>query len=182
MVSRKGQAAFEYIMIFGLAMLVVLLASYATFSYIDSYRRATSVAQLQALGQSLANNAETIYYFGAPSQLVLDVQMPGGVESMTVRTEDRSQGCTKCTEILFNTTDGREVYVALESPIRIEGFYDPSRRESVVRWDQGRGDGSCSSGEGCSYITPGLKRWRILANGTRQDIDEYHVALRMVTQ
>jgi len=83
--GRKGQAAMEYLLIVGLAFVILTPMLYMFYDYTNTLRRDVNVAKVYKIGGTMVNTAEQMYYLGPPSKTTLRFNMPFGVVNVTVR-------------------------------------------------------------------------------------------------
>ncbi|MBI2133716.1 hypothetical protein HYU11_03475 [Candidatus Woesearchaeota archaeon] len=85
MKKRSGQAATEYAMIVGFAMLVILPATYFFYVYSSSSEKRIEEAQINKVARDITVFSEKVYYMGGyPSQTVLDEQFPDNIRFIWV--------------------------------------------------------------------------------------------------
>lgn len=82
--GRKGQAAFEYILVAAVIGLMILPAAYLFFRYSHSSADQIDKAQLDQLGRNIVAAAEKIYFEGPPSRTELEARMPKNVLNVSV--------------------------------------------------------------------------------------------------
>ncbi|MBI2550205.1 hypothetical protein HYV83_03420 [Candidatus Woesearchaeota archaeon] len=82
--GRKGQAAFEYMLIAGVIGLMVLPAAYLFYKYSISSADQIDQAQLDKLGREIASTAQQIYFQGPPSRTELEGRMPKNVQNISI--------------------------------------------------------------------------------------------------
>ncbi len=127
--NSKAQAATEYLMITGFVMMILIPLVYIVVEYSQGSSGEVAEAQLQRIGTKIMENAENIYYFGNPSKITLEVNMPEGVRGMGIYTNDPATaipplpGCTKCTELRFLLQKGRakqDIVFSSSIPLKID--------------------------------------------------------------
>ncbi|MBI2176419.1 hypothetical protein HYU40_03685 [Candidatus Woesearchaeota archaeon] len=82
--ERKGQAAFEYILVAAVIGIMILPAAYLFFRYSHSTADQIDKAQLDQLGRNIVAAAERIYFQGPPSRTELEARMPKNVLNVSV--------------------------------------------------------------------------------------------------
>lgn len=82
---RQGQAAMEYLLIVGLAFVILTPMLYMFYDYTSTLRRDVNLAKVYKIGGTIVNTAEQMYYLGAPSKTTLRFNMPDSVAAMTIR-------------------------------------------------------------------------------------------------
>ena len=105
-VFRQGQSAIEYLIITAFVLGILIPSLLLVTKTVQDYRQSTAVSALNRIGQDLAGNAEAVYFFGQPSQVILGIDMPEGVTNFSVHRNDPVSGCTRCTELRMVATAG----------------------------------------------------------------------------
>lgn len=82
--GKRGQAAFEYILVVSMIGIMILPATYLLYSYSQNSGDKIDKTQLDRLGRDIASAAEKVYYQGPPSRVELEVRMPKGVTNISV--------------------------------------------------------------------------------------------------
>lgn len=83
--KKRSQAAMEYLLIVGLAFVILTPMLYLFYDYTTTLQRDVSLAKVYKIGGSMVNTAEQMYYLGPPSKTTLRFTMPDKVTSITVR-------------------------------------------------------------------------------------------------
>ncbi len=82
--KSKAQAALEYLMIVGLAFVIIMPMIYMFYSYTISSQEEVSMAKIHKIGVDIVSAAEGVYYLGEPSRSTLNVNMPNGIFNVTI--------------------------------------------------------------------------------------------------
>lgn len=82
--ERKGQAAFEYILVVAVIGVMIIPAAYMFFRYSSSSADQIDKAQLDQLGRNIVAAAERVYFQGPPSRTELEGRMPKNVVNLSV--------------------------------------------------------------------------------------------------
>ena len=82
--ERKGQAAFEYMLVALVIGAMILPAAYLFFRYSQSSADQIDKAQLDQLGRNIVATAERVYFQGPPSRTELEARMPQNVLNVSV--------------------------------------------------------------------------------------------------
>ncbi|MBI2140823.1 hypothetical protein HYU16_00200 [Candidatus Woesearchaeota archaeon] len=82
--SKRGQAAFEYMLIALVIGIMILPAAYLFYRYSSSSAEQIDKAQLDKLGREIVTTAEKVYYQGPPSRTELEARMPKGVLNLSI--------------------------------------------------------------------------------------------------
>lgn len=83
-VQKRGQAAFEYMLIALVIGVMILPAAYLFFRYSSGTAEQLDQAQLDRLGRDVVAAAEKIYYEGSPSRTEIEARMPKGVLNVSI--------------------------------------------------------------------------------------------------
>lgn len=103
--KKRAQASFEFIAIFSIAIIVLIPMIYLFQRYTMQSSDAIQTNKIRAIGEDIANTAETVYYMGYPARLTIQEEFPNLITNMSI-TSDRAKGVNI---ISFNITGGREL-------------------------------------------------------------------------
>ena len=81
---RKAQVSMEYLMMVGVAFIILVPMMYIFYDYTTSTQEDVSLAKLQAIGENIVNTAEEVYFLGPPSRMTIHYTMPSNVYGMEV--------------------------------------------------------------------------------------------------
>ncbi len=84
MLRKRGQVGMEYLIIVSFITFVIISMVVVSYYYIDSSKKRMNDNQIESLGKSIVNSAESVFYEGAPSQIIITVYIPKGVQSIQV--------------------------------------------------------------------------------------------------
>ena len=97
----------ELLMIAGFIFIVLIVLIYLLFSYFSQQQGELTASQADAIAKQLVESAEKVYYFGEPSKVKVEANMPDGILEMVIRHNDpAATGCIDCTEIRFKVQKG----------------------------------------------------------------------------
>ncbi len=82
--GRRGQAAFEYMLVAVVIGVMILPAAYLFFRYSQSSADQIDKTQLDQLGRNIVAAAEKVYFQGPPSRTELEARMPKNVLNVSV--------------------------------------------------------------------------------------------------
>jgi hypothetical protein len=82
--SRKAQAAMEYLMIAGIAFMIIVPMMYVLYQYTSDLNKDITDSKIGKIGTDISNTAEQIFYLGEPSRTTLRFDMPEGVYDLEV--------------------------------------------------------------------------------------------------
>lgn len=91
----KAQAAIEYLMIIALTLGIILPTTYLFFRYGSQSSDQIIDSQIIQVGRGIIDTAETVYFSGESSKIVLQLNMPEGIEDINI-IDNR--------ELVFNVT------------------------------------------------------------------------------
>jgi hypothetical protein len=92
---HHAQASMEYLIVVGVAFLVMLPAIYFFFTFSKESGQEIATSQLDAVGREMVQTAETLLYSGPGSKTTMKVSIPEGVFGASI--VDRR-------EIVFNVS------------------------------------------------------------------------------
>ena len=76
---KLGQSAFEYILVVGVAMLLIVPGAYLFYNYSVRSGDELTRSRVEAVGNDLVDTAEKVYFIGENSWETLDVDAPDEV-------------------------------------------------------------------------------------------------------
>ena len=81
----KGQISTEYLIVVGFALLLTIPTVIVFFT--ESSKNVAEVNTIQAkqIARKIVDNAEEVYYLGAPSTTTIKVIMPQGIQNITIK-------------------------------------------------------------------------------------------------
>ncbi|MCD6589737.1 hypothetical protein J7K74_00945 [Candidatus Woesearchaeota archaeon] len=82
--SRKSQAAIEYIVVIGIALALLLPAVYMFMRTTQRTSETTSSYQLARIANELVENAKAVYAMGSPSWITMEITLPDSFKNATV--------------------------------------------------------------------------------------------------
>lgn len=80
----KAQSAFEYLLVIALVMGLIVPITYLFFNYTSGSNIEIVDAQVNQIGRSIIDTAESVYYSGEGSKIVLEISMPENVEDVYI--------------------------------------------------------------------------------------------------
>jgi hypothetical protein len=92
---KKAQSAVEYLMIIVITLGVIVPAAYLFFRFGSESNTEIIESQINQLGRSMKDTAETVYYSGEGAKIVLDVNLPESVTDIFILHE---------RELVFNVS------------------------------------------------------------------------------
>ena len=93
--KAKSQSALEYLMIIALTLGIIVPTTYIFFRYSTESNTKILDSQINQIGRSMIDTAETVYFSGESSKIILELNMPESVNTINI-IENR--------ELVFNIT------------------------------------------------------------------------------
>lgn len=127
--ERKGQAAFEYILVAAVIGIMIIPAAYLFFRYSSSSADQIDKAQLDKLGRDMMASAERVYFQGPPSRTELEARMPKNVVNLSV-IGDWGTGSQQL--LIRAVTPDTTTDFPFPSKVNINGSFNGSLREITI--------------------------------------------------
>tara|TARA_Y100000310_G_scaffold336379_1_gene420748 strand:- start:1548 stop:2030 length:483 start_codon:yes stop_codon:yes gene_type:complete len=80
----KAQTALEYMMIVALTLGIIVPTTYLFFRYSSESNTQLIDAQINQIGRSMVETAETVYFSGDGSKIVLELNIPENIRDMNI--------------------------------------------------------------------------------------------------
>lgn len=80
----KAQSALEYLMIVAIVFMIIIPTVYLFYSYSKESTEQITYPQINEIGINIMNNAESVYYSGEHSKIVIDVSMPDRITDVYI--------------------------------------------------------------------------------------------------
>ena len=93
--NAKSQSALEYLMIIALTLGIIVPTAYIFFQYSTESNTKILDSQINQIGRSMIDTAETVYFSGQNSKIVLQLNMPESVNTINIINN---------RELVFNVT------------------------------------------------------------------------------
>lgn len=142
-VLRKGQASFEFLLITGIAIGLLVASTYFVFGYTQSGAERTAMQQAAQIGYQIVDNARTVHIYGEGSFVTVLANPPEQMRSIYV-VDERAL-------VIELETDKGIVPVQVFSDVRINGTRVDEGQVHVNRDDQ--------------LVRPGRTSYRIESQG-----------------
>jgi len=81
---KRAQSALEYLMVIALAMGIIVPITYMFFQYSSESNVQIIDVQVTQIGRNIIDTAESVYYSGEGSKIVLEINMPENVEDVYI--------------------------------------------------------------------------------------------------
>ncbi len=107
----------EYVMIAGFVALVIIPTTFIFYRYASDSSDEIDRAQVDKFGRDVVSTAETVYYLGPPSRIVLEERLPKNVQGISVY-RDPATGtytlsiATMSSGVMYNATFPTKVKIA----------------------------------------------------------------------
>ncbi len=85
--GRKGQVSMEYLVIVGIASLIILPLLVLFLMQMNDVTESMTLSQLNKIGDELVSSANEVYYLGEPAQNTLSFYLPGHVDEIYSQDE-----------------------------------------------------------------------------------------------
>ena len=82
--NAKSQSALEYLMIIALTLGIMVPTAYIFFQYSIESNTKILDSQINQIGRSIIDTAETVYFSGQNSKIVLQLNMPESVNDINI--------------------------------------------------------------------------------------------------
>ena len=151
MITSKAQSSWEYLTIVALVLGVIVPTAYLFFRFSSESNEQVLDTQLNKIGKDIIDTAESIYFSGEGSRVVLEANIPENVVDVYIRAN---------RELVFNVTTelGEVERVFFSSP----GINIAS--------DDCDADGNCKLTE---LASPGLNKIKIESYGNIVRVEEF---------
>ncbi|MBI2664249.1 IPT/TIG domain-containing protein [Candidatus Woesearchaeota archaeon] len=84
---KRGQAAMEYFIITAVLTAIIIPTTVLFYNYASEISEGIDKSKIEKFGNDIINAAETVYYLGPPSRIVLQLELPDRVQSITVEED-----------------------------------------------------------------------------------------------
>ena len=80
----KSQSALEYLMVMALILGIIVPVTYLFYKYSSDSNTQILDAQLNRIGRTIIDTAESVYYSGESSKITIELKMPGGIDEIEI--------------------------------------------------------------------------------------------------
>ena len=80
----KAQSALEYLMIIAISLGIIVPTAYIFFKYSSDSNIQIIDSQMGQIGRSIIDTAETVYFSGESSKIILELNMPKGIVDIDI--------------------------------------------------------------------------------------------------
>jgi len=81
---KRSQSALEYLLIIALAMGIIVPTTYLLFRYTSESNVQIIDSQINQIGRNIMDTAESVYFSGEDSKIVLEINMPENVDDVYI--------------------------------------------------------------------------------------------------
>jgi hypothetical protein len=93
--TTKTQSALEYLLIIALVLGIIVPTTYLLFRYTSESNVQIIDSQINQIGRNIIDTAETVYFSGEGSKIILEINMPEGIDNISILRK---------RELVFNIT------------------------------------------------------------------------------
>ena len=86
--EKKAQVSMEYLAVIGISLFLIMPMVIIFYERSGSLQDDVNAAQLEKIGLDIIDAAEEAYYLGPPTQKSLDINLPQGIQAVTIGAED----------------------------------------------------------------------------------------------
>ena len=87
--GKKGQISTEYLIVMGFVTFLVISLLGIAFLYVSQIKDNLKINQINTFGKKMVNSAETVYFAGTPSRATILLDMPQGVNGISVSSDQK---------------------------------------------------------------------------------------------
>ena len=84
MIKLKAQSALEYMMVIALTLGIIVPTTYLFYRYVSESGTQVIDSQINQIGRSILDTAETVYFSGEGSKIILELNMPKDVDDIYI--------------------------------------------------------------------------------------------------
>ncbi|MEK6841121.1 MAG: hypothetical protein AABX45_00820 [Nanoarchaeota archaeon] len=88
MIHIKAQVATEYLVVIGLALLLVVPLTFLYFKYSTESSYSVTTSKIDAISNEIINAANQVNVYGAETQIKLSVDFPEGIQNITFQNRE----------------------------------------------------------------------------------------------
>lgn len=82
--KKRGQAGTEYLILIGFITFAIMSVLALAYVYSDSIKDQLVLNQVENFANNLINSAESVYFSGEPSKIVVNLYLPDRVENISI--------------------------------------------------------------------------------------------------
>ncbi len=81
---KKSQSSLEFLTIFGIALVLILVLSGIFFSYSSGASESLGEDQIRKIGNTIMNNVAKIYFLGSGNKITVKASFPDGIGNISI--------------------------------------------------------------------------------------------------
>ncbi|MFW6286016.1 MAG: hypothetical protein ACOC16_02740 [Nanoarchaeota archaeon] len=82
--TQKSQTSLEFLLIFGISFLIILIMGGIFFSYFNTEKKTLDNQHLQKIGNEMINYVEKVYFLTQGNRLSINTRFPDGIKNITI--------------------------------------------------------------------------------------------------
>ena len=82
--SRRAQVSMEYLVVVGIALLILIPGSYFFYKYSRNTNDQVVRSQIDSVGSQIVSQAKSVYSFGKDNRVTIDINIPAEVKNVTL--------------------------------------------------------------------------------------------------
>lgn len=137
--GKRGQISVEYLIVVGFVVAIVVGMLAIAFFYTNGIKDEIKINQIRDYAGNLVSTAETIFFAGEPSRTLIELYLPGGVQSIEILDDE--------VVITATTSSGTNI-IGFPSDVPLDPSSSFSINEGVRRIQIIAGPGMVSFSEG----------------------------------
>jgi uncharacterized protein (UPF0333 family) len=115
----RGQAAFEYLMMFSMVLAIISLLVYYAQGMTNSSMDDIAVSNAVIAVNKIAEASNIVYTQGAPSQMTLSVYIPENLQSIIVGNQTPSEFPNRMIIMKIRVNDGiNDIFAVSKAPMQ----------------------------------------------------------------
>jgi len=104
MLRNRAQSSLEFLIIFGIGFLMIIVLSGVFFSYSNEAKASLDKTQIEKVGNELISNVEKIYFLGSGNRITYKASFPEGIANMSIEHRNNSNSTTDINFDYINIT------------------------------------------------------------------------------
>lgn len=81
---KKGQVSFEYLIIVGFVMALLVPIIFISFSTFMEFQHVIEIKQIEQSGVTIVQQAQNVFFLGASSKKVFDITIPRSIDQIHI--------------------------------------------------------------------------------------------------
>jgi uncharacterized protein (UPF0333 family) len=167
MFLKKGQSSLEFLMIFGIGFLIILILGGIFFGYIGGAKESLNKDQISNIGNEIINSVEKVYFLGVGNKFILKANFPENINNITIVHLNKSGVVYDYLNISYFTKYGVQYQIFMPSQDYIH-FNCSKCKEVVINANK-----TINYYNDSSDLTGGFKMIQIANVGNWVSVDFY---------